>query len=103
MVCGPGPNKLSHGCSVSLCYILKANFHLFWLTHTLVYLPTSRPFMCLPLTGLPSTLHCNRITMHNHTHLPTSLPFTRMQQRYNALRPLPTSLTGLHLVRATAL
>src|SRR5882762_5051227 len=48
--------------------------------------------MCLPLSGLPSTLHCNRITMHNHTYLSTYLLLTHMQQCYNAL---PTSSTGL--------
>src|SRR5882762_1989455 len=50
--------------------------------------------MCLPLFGLPSTLHCNRTIMHNHTRLPTSLLFTRMQQCHNALH---TSSTGLLL------
>ena len=34
--------------------------------------------------------------MHNHPRLPTSLPFTRMQQRHNALH---TSSTGLPLLR----
>src|SRR5882762_2571764 len=58
----------------------------------LVNPPTSRPFTCLPLFGLPSTLHCDRTTMHNHTRLPTSLPFTRMQQCYNALHESPTGL-----------
>src|SRR5882762_8717028 len=50
--------------------------------------------MCLPLFGLPSTLHCDRTTMHNHTRFPPSLPFTRMQQHYNAPH---TSSTGLPL------
>jgi len=42
--------------------------------------------------------------MHNHTRLPTSLPFTRMQQRYNALHksstglPLHQYITIPHLV-----
>src|SRR5882757_2082509 len=49
--------------------------------------------MCLPLFGLPSTLHCDRTTMHNHTRLPTSLLFTRMQQRYNSLYKSSTGLS----------
>jgi len=42
--------------------------------------------------------------MHNHTRSPTSLPFTRMQQRYNALHksstglPLHQYITIPHLV-----
>src|SRR5882757_3398766 len=52
--------------------------------------------MCLPLFGLPSTLHCDRITMHNHTRLPTSL----LSPACNSVTMhYITSSTGLPLLR----
>jgi len=85
------PITVVHPWCMSSRYIFKPIFHSFWqLTRSLTFY--FKAFTVYSF-GLPSTLHCDRTTMHNNSFT-TILPFTRMQQRYNAY--LSLHRTTLH-------